>query len=897
MAEAVVSFLVDRLANLLVREVKLWCGLSGQLEDLCTELKRMQRFLRDADARQDEGEMIQAHLAMIREVAYDAADIIDTFAFKITSQKNSNLRKSLQRHSCVFKELVEFHQLGSELEAIKSKISSFILSFHQYGMKSIDEQEVSDGTYKRQPELRRSYSYIEEDVVGFEEDIKKLVEELVDEKKTCPLVAICGMGGLGKTTIAKKVYHNVNVRHHFDRFAWVYVSRQCQVTNVLRGMLYKLISFSDVGRDQISKLTNEELVKEIYQIMQKKKCLVILDAIWSVEAWNRLSPAFPLRNGRSKILITSRVQEVAKRADPGVLIHEPRSLDEEQSWQLLQKRAFPQRDEPELHVHTNIVELGKKMLRSCAGLPLAITVLGVSKVLALSYRELPYRLKPCFLYLSHFPEDSDIPTRKLIQMWMADGIVSEDAITEEVEDIAETYLYELIDRGMVQVAKVGSTGRVKVCRLHDLMRELCLFNAKRENFFEVIHQQNESMSVEYTSSSTPPVLAANGRIRRLALSVDRKDSKFVLPSLTRTGACSHLWVLLYSQVRRFIVKDRQLKHVFNNFKLLRVLDLQGMESPVPLKLPKDIENLIHLRFLSFRNVSVVTLELPSSIGNLKFLQTLDLSKNSLAVVPNVIWKIEGLRNLYLPRCCYNFTNKMQLGNLRNLQILVNFPAEMSPVTDLLKLTNLRKLELSDPRCLDEVGKSFKTSGTTLSRLQSLSLKNTHQGFTKEISLTELLLGCPHIHKLHVECKLMNLPTPNQFPPSISKLSLEDSELEEDPMPILGKLPNLNILCLIRRAYLGNEMVCSGRGFPQLKSLVLNRLDNLKEWKMDIGAMPCLSRLEISDCNKLMFLPRELEFATCLQQLEIKYMPFQFKKKFDRGGEEFHIIQHVSQVVL
>lgn len=346
MAEAVVSFLVDRLANLLVREVKLWCGLSGQLEDLCTELKRMQRFLRDADARQDEGEMIQAHLAMIREVAYDAADIIDTFAFKITSQKNSNLRKSLQRHSCVFKELVEFHQLGSELEAIKSKISSFTLSFHQYGMKSIDEQEVSDGTYKRQPELRRSYSHIEEDVVGFEEDIKKLVEELVDEKKTCPLVAICGMGGLGKTTIAKKVYHNVNVRHHFDRFAWVYVSRQCQVTNVLRGMLYKLISFSDVGRDHILKLTNEELVKEIYQIMKKKKCLVILDAIWSVEAWNRLSPAFPLRNGRSKILITSRVQEVAKRADPGVLIHEPRSLDEEQSWQLFQKKAFPQRDEP-----------------------------------------------------------------------------------------------------------------------------------------------------------------------------------------------------------------------------------------------------------------------------------------------------------------------------------------------------------------------------------------------------------------------------------------------------------------------------------------------------------------------------------------------------------------------
>lgn len=351
MAEAVVSFLVERLANLPVREVKLWCGLSGQLEDLCTELKRMQRFLRDTDARQDEGEMIRADVAMIREVAYDAADIIDTFAFKIASQKNSSLWKSLKRHSCVFKELVEFHQLGSEMEAVKSKISNFTLRFNQYGMKSIDEREVSDGTYKKQPELRRSYSHIEEDVVGFEEDIKKLVEELVDEKKTCPVVAICGIGGLGKTTIAKKVYHNVNVRHHFDCFAWVYVSQQCQATNVLRGMLHELISFSDVGRHPIFKQTNEELMKEIYQIMQKKKCLVILDNICSIKAWKRLSPAFPLRKGRSKILITSRVKEVVKNANPGVLIHKPRCLDEEQSWQLFQKKAFPSRDEPGTHTN------------------------------------------------------------------------------------------------------------------------------------------------------------------------------------------------------------------------------------------------------------------------------------------------------------------------------------------------------------------------------------------------------------------------------------------------------------------------------------------------------------------------------------------------------------------
>ena len=143
--------------------------------------------------------------------------------------------------------------------------------------------------------MRWSYSYIvEEYIVGLDEDIKAVVMQLVNEDKTCQLVSICGMGGLGKTTLAKKVYHHSDIRRHFKGFAWAYLSQQCKARDVWEGILLKLTSPTKDERDQILKMTHDELAKKLNQVQQEKRCLVILDDIWSTEAWDLLSPAFPL---------------------------------------------------------------------------------------------------------------------------------------------------------------------------------------------------------------------------------------------------------------------------------------------------------------------------------------------------------------------------------------------------------------------------------------------------------------------------------------------------------------------------------------------------------------------------------------------------------------------------
>ncbi|XLT00479.1 hypothetical protein HN51_049830 [Arachis hypogaea] len=110
-------------------------------------------------------------------------------------------------------------------------------------------------------------------------------------------------------------------------------------------------------------------------------------------------------------------------------------------------------------------------------------------VLKLNYHNLPTRLKPRFLYFGIYPEDFEIPVRSLLQKWVAEGFIQQTG-TRNAEDVAEDYLYELIDRSLVQASRVDFNGDVKACRIHDLLRDLCISESKEDNLFEVCTNNN-----------------------------------------------------------------------------------------------------------------------------------------------------------------------------------------------------------------------------------------------------------------------------------------------------------------------------------------------------------------------------------------------------------------------
>ncbi|MFQ6634667.1 hypothetical protein Gotur_011305 [Gossypium turneri] len=124
------------------------------------------------------------------------------------------------------------------------------------------------------------------------------------------------MGGIGKTTLARKVYNHVEVRHHFDYLAWVYISQQCKPREVVLSVLMKVLSPSKDERELTEKLDKSKLMKRLFDALKEKRYLVVLVDIWRSEDWDILKPAFPRGRMGSKILFTTRKRNVFFYADP-----------------------------------------------------------------------------------------------------------------------------------------------------------------------------------------------------------------------------------------------------------------------------------------------------------------------------------------------------------------------------------------------------------------------------------------------------------------------------------------------------------------------------------------------------------------------------------------------------
>ena len=343
---------------------------------------------------------------------------------------------------------------------------------------------------------------------------------------------------------------------------------------------------------------------------------------------------------------------------------------------------------------------------------------GVSNVLALSYQDLPYQLKSCFLYLGHFPEDHEIYTKALVRMWVDEGIVSR--VGEETsEDVAEGYLDELIGRCMVQVGRRDSNGRVQTCRLHDLMRDLCLSKAEEENFLEIVNLQQME-----TFSSSMPTAHTSNKVRRRAIFLDQpRPSESIEEArlLSENGdEGANVYVNLIPQngtyLRSLLTFDTQYSSIipkvlrntdWKNFKLLRVLSLE--ELLLEENIPEALGNLIHLKYLSLKSASLPSF--PSFIRNLGCIQTLDLRFYSAADADQpincfglnkVIGRMKCLRHLYLPMYLKVDDSKVQLGKLSNLETLKNFDGEHWEVQDLAQLTKLRKLQIRNAKSFKEL---------------------------------------------------------------------------------------------------------------------------------------------------------------------------------------------------
>ncbi|KAD7117459.1 hypothetical protein E3N88_04727 [Mikania micrantha] len=339
------------------------------------------------------------------------------------------------------------------------------------------------------------------------------VKYFLNYQKQLDVVSIVGMGGLGKTTLATKVFNDPFVVYHFHIRAWVTISQTYETHDLLIQLLASVCpDFDPVNASAL------RLREKLHKSLIGKRYLIVVDDIWSIKAWDNLKLFFPNNNKGSRVLLTSRLNEVALHAKSHGFVHQLELLTDEESCELLCKKVFHRDDFPK-----SLIEPGKEIAKKCRGLPLAVaTIAGVLAkeamstyswqriaecvgsyimsdqtgnvdVLALSYDHLPLHLKNCFLYFGGFPEDHRFQAQHLIWLWMAEGFIEEDG-KRSLEEIGEDYLMELVDRNLVTVVDRKFNRAIKTCSVHDLLREFCLQRAQQEHFCLKIDNPRSSFS-------------------------------------------------------------------------------------------------------------------------------------------------------------------------------------------------------------------------------------------------------------------------------------------------------------------------------------------------------------------------------------------------------------------
>ncbi|XP_058738236.1 putative disease resistance protein RGA3 isoform X2 [Vicia villosa] len=795
-------------------------------------------------------------MRQIQNICSDAENVFDGFELqhkkKQVLEASSSTRMKVRHFLSPSNPLVFRPKMAHQIKEIKDRLDKVAADGTRFGLATIN---VVPGLVLQGREM--THSHVDAlDVIGREHEREDIVKLLMqphpqgdgDGDKSLCVIPIVGIGGLGKTALAKLVFNDKRMDELFQLKIWVCVSNDFDIRQLIIKVVNSAYASDSVPaaaalahQENINNFDIEQLQKRLRYKLSRQKFLLVLDDIWNEDRaeWIKFKDLIKVGAPGSKIIATTRSNSIASMMGtfPSYVLE---GLSHENCLSLFVKWAFKEGEEDK---YPNLMEIGKQIVRKCQGVPLAVRTLGsslfskfdVSKwkfvrdseiwnlrqnkddilpALKLSYDQLPSHLRHCFTYFSLYPKDFGFTGVEITKLWVALGLLQSQDGNQRLENIARDYIDELRSRSFLQ--DFEDFGHFYNFKVHDLVHDLSLYIAKDECVVVDSNTRNISQQVRHFS------MVENGSLS--ALFPKSKSVRTILFPIEGVGVDNES--LLDASILRY--------------KYLRILDLSDSSFET---LPNSIAKLEHLRVLNLSDNCNIK-RLPHSICKLQCLQVLSLSGcMNLETLPKGLDKLISLRQLYI-------TTKQSVLSLDEFASLSNLQTLSFEYCDNLKVLHgemqLATLEVLIVR--------------SCSRLISLP----------RCSLSELEA------LLVSDCKMLQFGLPENLQSKTKRWRMNFLLL--DNFPELHTLPEW-----IERAA------------ETLQTLIISNFPMLQRLPECLTRMTHLKLLYIADCPLLDSLPNGMQHLTSLDDLTIDDCPKLCRKCQASFGEYWPMISHIKRV--
>ncbi|XP_073141329.1 disease resistance protein RGA2-like [Henckelia pumila] len=870
MIDSAVQFLLGKLISVAGEEIGVVRGFENELKTLQQSWRMVQGFLEDASKRCiQEDQAVKAWLQNLESVTFEIFHVLDEVNYEILRRKVSKMKRKV---CCSYSFSVAFRsKMGHGIKDVNDKLKSINDEASSYGL----QQRVANLAISL-PLVVETNSFAADPIfIGRGDAVSAIVDDMIKSSHELEIsvVPIVGMGGLGKTTLTRNVFNHQSIAKHFNERIWVSVSKE--IDN--KDLLLKILESLSKTFVQAS-LGEETLLEQIRSKLEDARYLLVLDDyvndkrhdLW--ETFMNCMKGISPKKGNF-IIVTTRNQDVASdvktRTVPSIDF-----LSVDDCWSIIKARTFLSQPVPE-----DFEAIGKEIARACQGLPLAANVVGGSlrgkgiddwksfqhesgfsnssatddsllKVLKISYDRLPSSLlKKCFAYCSIFSKGEKLKRERLIQLWMAEGLLvgNNDESGDPMEILGDKFYNILLQNFFLHEPIIDKYGRIKYSKMHDFVHDL-------------------SSSVEKAKS--PHAEEVTLRVRYLPVDYEHNNFK-----KEQTSCLRNLFLNKFEGVE-FIGNI-----MLTDCKYLCVLDLHGTSMD---ELTISIVKLIHLRFLDLSYTDIRNL--PGSICKLFNLQTLRLlGCTELRELPDELKFLVGLRHFafspFIESLSWMPPEMRNLTSLRTLNFFIVSDKERCRIDELGFLKNLEgKLRIWN---LEKVGGKEESERALLSEKKNLEVLKF---VWSESSRNESNNDCEVLEGLQPHPNLKGLTIQNfrgdHFPSWTMKMAVEQGNTLDKlikivliycegckEIPTLGHLPLLKILRVngLRNVrsigpsfYWEEESSRNGVPFRSLEYLTLENMESLSDWveapNTGSTAFRRLEYLKIEDCPSMMTSP-------------------------------------------